>query len=440
MARSTMKKKVLAAAALAALVAAVYAPRLPRAFVHWDDDFLIVQNARLTLAPRDLAWMFGTFPARTYQPLGWLFYAALNAAFGVDATACHAALLALHALNAGLFVALLMALGCAPVAAWLAAAAWALHPLMVESAAWATEIPDVLATAFYLGSLLCYVAHARRPRERVFLRAALALFAASCLSRWKGVNLPVVLLLLDAYPIRRAYAWREKLPFFAVASASAAVNALAKAGLPSMDLLGPVRHPLAAAAAVMFYAGKLLVPAGLTPFYVVNAPGEPVALAALAAAAVTAGLFFLRRRIPAAFGAWLCYLTAILPACYASARGQVFAMDHYAYLSTLPLFYPLALALGRLKPKTAVLAAAPALALLAWLSFAQLSVWGGSRALWTHALKVDPSSCPALSNLGQELYDEGDRAAAFRFFERERAACPDNEVTRHHVELLERAR
>src|SRR5581483_7539728 len=147
----------------------------------------------------------------------------------------------LHAINAALCFALMERLlerarpqespRARTAMAMAGALFFSLHPLRVESVAWVTERRDVLSGLFFLLSLLAYVKSTAGPARRRWLLASLAAFAASLLSKAMGMTLPLVLLVLDAWPLRRfererpAAVLGEKLPFFALLLAGAGLSA-----------------------------------------------------------------------------------------------------------------------------------------------------------------------------------------------------------------------
>jgi hypothetical protein len=231
---------------------AVFLPALRNGFVNWDDYELLVDNPRYRgLGWEQVSWMFSTFHNGHYQPLSWMTFALDYLIWGMEPFGYHLTNLVLHATNTALvyFLALRLlslALSRPPsapdlglrMAAGFAALFFSIHPLRVESVAWVTERRDVLSGLFFLATLLCYLqgmtisndpSHQARWRNR-----ALIAYGLSLLSKASGVTLPVVLLALDVYPLRRLgggpgrwlgplarHVWWEKVPFFLLAAAAA---------------------------------------------------------------------------------------------------------------------------------------------------------------------------------------------------------------------------
>ncbi|MDD5657662.1 MAG: hypothetical protein PHF00_10470 [Elusimicrobia bacterium] len=429
---------VLAAAA----VLAAFAPILGNGFVNWDDYGLIVRNEAFRgVAPRTLAWMFSSLYYTTYQPLGWLLYDLVYLVQGARPFGFHLLSLLIHLGNAALVyrtVLRLLESGADPgpgprLSALLGALLWALHPLQVESVAWATELPDLLGTSFFLASFLAYLRADGRPRR---LALSLAFFIGSGLSRWKGFGLPLALVLADAACLGRLdrdprrwpqarfrRVWLEKLPFFLVAFAVALVNWRAKEAVGTLTWTLP-----GAARALAFYLGKLLAPVGLYPLYLLD--GHPDAVSwpwpacAAAVAAVTAALALVWRRWPGGLAVWLFFGACVLPTTAAYGGRFVCGQDHYLYLAGLgfPAAAAWVFAAGwRRWRREASLAAlvplAAGLAAACWygaLSRRQCFVWRDSVSLWSHALAVNPASPMAPSNLTGALVAAGRADEALR--------------------------
>ncbi|MBI2091316.1 MAG: hypothetical protein HYT78_21690, partial [Deltaproteobacteria bacterium] len=212
-----------------------------------DDYQTLVDNPRYRgLGWTQLSWMFTTFYMGHYQPLSWVTFSLDYLMWGMEPWGYHLTNLLLHAGNSLLFyfVAVrLLSLGLPQVAsqrdftlsvaAGFASLVFSIHPLRVESVPWATERRDVLSSLFLLWTVLCYLratAVSSAGRARIWCTvAAMAVFSLSLLSKASGIVLPVVLLVLDVYPLRRLggragwlgpetrRVWWEKAPFFLLA-------------------------------------------------------------------------------------------------------------------------------------------------------------------------------------------------------------------------------
>src|SRR6185503_4190614 len=207
------------------------------------------------------------------------------------------------------------------VGAAVAGLTFGVHPLRAESVAWITDRSDLLCAAFVLLAVLAYVraiegADALRWRPWGIL--ALLAMAAALLSKEIAVTLPAVLLVLDAYPLRRPIGWarrlREKLPFLVLAMA---------------------------AYSLWYFVATTVWPSGLAPFHELPPRVDPLALRflapALAVVVVTAGLVRLRRRWPAGLAAWVAYAALLLPVSGLAHSGSQLVAERYAYLPAVAL-------------------------------------------------------------------------------------------------------
>jgi hypothetical protein len=344
--------------AVAAVTVLVFSPVLGGTFLNWDDDRSLLTNQGFRgLDPTHLHWMFTTTLLGHYAPLTWLSFGVTYAVAGMAPAAYHAGNLLLHALNAALvylLAARLLALalptptsGARLAGATVAALAFAIHPLRAESVGWITDRGDVLCATFYLTAVVTYVRFALsddgggRRRWRI---ASLVAFGAALLSKEIAMTLPLSLLLLDAYPLRR---WSrgvrtlliEKVGYFGLAALGAALAVFARghgAGWTSYADHGVLVRAALAAYSLAFYPLKFVWPAGLSPLYELPAHVSPLEIRFIVAAAVvvavTGLLLMLRGRLPGALVAWLHAMIAVAPVSGLVHAGSQLVADRYSYL------------------------------------------------------------------------------------------------------------
>jgi Tfp pilus assembly protein PilF len=439
------------AAAIGLATAAVFAGVVQNGFVNWDDDLNFTDNPDYRgLSSAHLRWMLSTLHGGHYQPLVWLTFGLDHAVWGMEPAGYHATSLAVHVVNAVLVFALLRLLlrarpghtattGTA-LAAAAGALAFALHPLRVESVAWLSERHGLLAATFSLLAVIAYLrAHeARRADERRsgWLAASVTCFALSLLCKASAMTLPLVLLVLDAYPLgglsRGGPGWRrvltEKFPYVVLAAVAMAVSAVVVEQAPASRSLaehGPLQRLAQAAYGLTLYLGKSVLPLGLSPLYPLERNLDPsrarYVLSALAAVAITIVLTLLRRRWPAGLAGWTAYVLILLPLLGLVQRGPQIAADRYTYLASLPWIALLAAGLERLwgpeprptwRAATALGATAAVLGVLGALTIRQVAGWRDSLTLWEHAIRVDPANAMAYLNRGWARHLRGDRVAA----------------------------
>jgi tetratricopeptide (TPR) repeat protein len=441
---------------------AVFLPALENHFVDWDDYGFVVDNPHFRgFGAEQLKWMFTAYLLGHYQPLTWVSYAIDYQIWGVEsATGYHLTNNILHALNAVLFYFLALrllklALQVPPkgesnslyLSAALAALLFGVHPLRVESVAWVTERRDVLSVAFLLPCVLFYIRYALgKSRRWLWYAASLTFLVLSLLSKAWGITLPFMLLVLDAYPLRRfqrdvrsagappavVRLIAEKLPFFLVAACFAVWAAGAQAaGQLTMKSLADhsiLQRMAQAAYGLVFYIRKTLLPLGLSPLYEIPPKMNPLALRFVLCGVIALGgvavLFLLRKRWPAGLTLLACYVLPLAPVLGFVQSGQQLVADRYSYIACMALAVLAGAAWYRavqlLRPRwagsTAALAFAALvpLSVLGALTWRQNAVWHDTDSLWQHAVSVDSTNRLANYNLGVEFAKrkEGERAAA----------------------------
>src|SRR6059036_3300894 len=235
---------------------APFLPTLQNQFVSWDDDKNFLENPHYRgLSWTHLHWMWTTHLGH-YIPLTWMTLGLDYLLWGMNPVGYHLTSLLLHAANAVVFffvVRRLLAQALSSpsergyalaVSAGVAALVFAIHPLRVESVAWVTERRDVLSGLFYLLTILIYLrACEREERGRGWYWLSVAVFGCALLSKSMVLNLPVVLLILDVYPLRRLGGfvgwWSEparriyveKIPFVLLAAAASAIAVMAQSSV-----------------------------------------------------------------------------------------------------------------------------------------------------------------------------------------------------------------
>jgi protein O-mannosyl-transferase len=448
--------------AVAAVTVLVFSPVLGGTFLNWDDDRSLLANEGFRgLDPTHLHWMFTTTLLGHYAPLTWLSFGVTYAVAGMAPAAYHAGNLLLHALNAALvylLAARLLALalptatsGARLAGATVAALAFAIHPLRAESVGWITDRGDVLCATFYLTAVVTYLRFALSDDGggRRWRTASLVAFGGALLSKEIAMTLPLSLLLLDTYPLRR---WSrgvralliEKVGYFMLAALGAALAVFARghgAGWTSYADHGVLVRAALAAYSLAFYPLKFVWPAGLSPLYELPAHVSPLEIrfvvAAAVVVAVTGLLLMLRGRLPGALVAWLHAMIAVAPVSGLVHAGSQLVADRYSYLPGIG-FAVIAgggvawaldawrrghLAMG---PTAAVAAvAATALITLGALSWHHAWYWRDSVSLWRRAVAMDAACMLCRAKLGAALLAANAPAEAAPELQRAVELSPD---------------
>ncbi|MFT3914346.1 MAG: tetratricopeptide repeat protein [Anaeromyxobacteraceae bacterium] len=448
----------------AALAVAAFAPYLgvsSHDLVRFDDGCYLTDNPHVRggLGAESIAWAFTTLRCANWHPLTWLSYLADVSLLGGLRPGPMLLENALwHALAAALLFLALARLTRDPWPAALATALVALHPLRVESVAWISERKDVLSIALGAAALLLWARHVERPSAGRYAAVAAA-YAASLLAKPTLVTLPLALLLLDGWPLRRVAGWLpprdgdprqrtlaalalEKLPLLALAAASSAVTVLAQArgGAIASGADAPLAPRLATATvAAARYLGKTAWPADLAVFYPRPADGFgalAVAGSAAGLAAVTALAIAWRRRAPWLAVGWLWYLGTLVPVSGLVRVGDQAMADRYTYVPSIGLalaaaFAGFALAgarpgaLARHRPRGLAAGALAVLAALGVATVRQVSLWRDHETLFLHALEVTGPNAFAQASLASFYGAIGRPAEALRRAEEAVRIAPD---------------
>jgi tetratricopeptide (TPR) repeat protein len=407
-------------AALLALTAVAYLPLWENDFVNYDDPLYITENPRVMagLSGPGCRWAWTNSDAPYWLPLTWLslqcdahFFSARGPEGEVllSPAAFHGMNLAWHAAGALLLFAAWYRLTGARWRSFLVAALFAVHPMHVESVAWATERKDVLSGFFGALTLWAYVRYRESPGWLRYLGVAMA-FLLSLLSKPMLMTLPLVLLLLDYWPLGRwapgrgraalgRLAW-EKAPLFALATVCALVTIGARehngalASLAQVSLSARLGNALAAYGwylSATFWPTRLAV---LYPHPYQNWSAAQALAGAACLLSITALALWQARRRPWLLVGWLWFVGMLVPVIGLAQGGPQAWADRFSYWPHIGLFVAVAWGLGELADRVRVprraWAAAGALVLvaLAALTWAQLGHWRNSTALWERAVAV----------------------------------------------------
>src|SRR5205809_588958 len=453
---------------IALVTFAAFLPTLQNQFVTWDDGKNFLENAHYRgLGWTHIRWMWTTHLGH-YIPLTWMTLGLDYLLWGMNPVGYHLTSLLLHAANAVVFFfvvhrILTLALPrpsergrALAVSAGFAALVFAIHPLRVESVAWVTERRDVLSGLFYLSAILIYLwACEGGARGRGWYWGAVAVFVLALLSKSMVVNLPVVLLILDVYPLRRlggAIGWWseparriyiEKIPFVLLAAAASAIAVMAQSSVHAAASLAQLSLPgrlVVSAYGLGFYLWKMVVPVNLSPLYELHSTMDPVAppfiLSYALVLAITAIVLALRRPVPGLPAAWVAYVVVLLPVLGILQSGPQIAADRYTYLAGLGWASLAGAGLlstwRRWPPFVLTGLAVVLLSGLGTLTWNQVEVWHDSEKLWTHALAIDPKTSMAQFGLGRVRADQGKPAEAIEHYRQALHINPDDAVAHYN--------
>lgn len=408
--------RLLVGLVLAGAILAVYWRTVGFEFVNYDDRGFVRDNGwvRAGLTWQGFLWAFRTHNEANWHPLTWLSLMLDAQVGGSNPAIFHATNVLLHILGTlFLFLAFDHMTGSRWKSAFVAAV-FAVHPLHVESVAWVAERKDVLSTAFWFLTLLAYARRAQRPGFGADLAVA-ASFTLGLLAKPMLVTLPLVLLLIDYWPLKRFETWilvREKALLFLLSAVFSVITVASQ----RLSLVPLETHPLTirienAVMTYVAYLGRTFWPSGLAVFYPYpegTISLGAVALAALLLLAVTAAVLLEARRRPYLIVGWLWYVGTLVPVIGLVQVGLQASADRYMYVPLVGISIMVAWGFPD-RVRAAVSAAAGLIAVVALMAvaFVQTSYWRNSITLNERAVSVTRNNTVALHNLAEGLYQQG---------------------------------
>ena len=436
---------------LAAITLAAFAQTIRYDFVNFDDD-VYVYNApavQAGLTIKGIALAFTSPHARNWHPLTTISHMLDCQLYGLKAGGHHATNVVLHTVAALLLFRVLRQMTGAVWKSAIVAALFAIHPLHVESVAWVSERKDVLSAVFFLAMLNAYVHYARAPSIARYVVVAVLLMGG-LMSKPMLVSSPLILLLLDYWPLRRfeqpfstngkirtpgsghqtraiGHLFLEKIPLLVLSAASCVITFIlqkrATGAIPPLPFLWRMQN---AVATYVIYVWKTFWPTDLAVFY--PHPNDTLAIWEILVAiglllAMTIAAIVFRRKRPYLFTGWFWYVGMLLPVIGLVQVGEQGHADRYTYLSNVGLFLLVVwlvaevAAVSRFRSRVALAAAVVLIGALACGAFVQTSYWRNSETLWTHALAVTSNNDVAHNNLGYLCVDRGELDQAISHFE-----------------------
>ncbi|HEY7315369.1 MAG TPA: hypothetical protein VH643_38915 [Gemmataceae bacterium] len=430
-------------AGLLALTVVAYLPLWENDFVDYDDDVYITTNPQVTdgFSASGFRWAWTADRTPYPAPLTWLSLQLDAHCFGgqtpegkrvVPPAAVHGQNLFWHGASVLLLFGLLQRLTSRRGPSFLVAALFAVHPMHVESVAWAAERKDVLSCFFGLLTLAVYVRYVHKPGWPRYAVLAL-IYALSLLAKPMLMTLPCVLLLLDYWPLGRLPSLNqstvgrlilEKTPLILLSVASAIVTLEtrdAHGSLVGLDTVSFSSRLANALTAYGWYVSSTFFPLRLAALYPhLYQNWSP--LSALAGGAMLLSLTLLcwwqARRRPWLLVGWLWFVGTLVPVIGFAQGGRQAWADRFSYWPHIGLFLAVVWGLAELVERVRLPVLVPRLVgavVLGWLTFlthAQIASWRDSSALWEQALRVTQDNDFAHEHLAQYHHRRGQAAEA----------------------------
>ena len=440
--------------ALAASTAIVYWQVCNFEFINYDDNQYVYENRQVLsgLTADSMAWAFKAGHAGNWHPVTWLSLMLDAQLFGPHPRWFHLVNLLFHIANTLFLFAVLRKMTAALWPSVFVAAAFALHPMHVQSVAWIAERKDVLSTFFLMLSLPAYSVTQNRSALRLFL--SLAFFAFGLMAKPMLVTVPFILLVLDYWPLNRfdmanqknsaprqsfKLIIAEKLPFLALSIIFSIItfivqrNSGAVPDTAALPLQGRIANALLSCG---LYIGKLFWPANLAVIYPLNPKGTeilPIILSAVLLIGISLVVLYFARKLKFLFVGWFWFLIILLPVIGLVQTGPQAYADRYTYISYIGLFIMIAwgaseiIRVARSKRSVAVICISAIIGLTALgiCSYRQAEYWKNSIALFSHTRDATENNYIACSNLGDELRKAGNLSLAIESYKKSLQILPD---------------
>jgi len=448
-------RHLLVCALLVLITTIVYWQVIGFDLTNFDDNKYILENPAVLagLSNATVRWAMTANYQANWHPLTWMSLMVdtdvgklATRLFDVDlgnnnAGVYHFTNLLLHIANTILLYLLLYSLTGSRWRSLFVAALFAVHPLHVESVAWVTERKDVLSTFFWILTTLYYVKYVNRPSSKPYL-LMIAAYALGVMAKSMLVSLPLVLLLLDLWPLRRLdlsadratvkaslhSLVAEKMPLFIIAAISCALTVWAQRAGGAVGSFANYSLQVRAAnatVACISYVCKMVWPSNLAILY--PHPGNSLPVwevvgACLLLVAVTVAAIRGARVRPYVMVGWLWYLITLMPVIGLVQVGKQAMADRYTYVPLIGLFIIIAwavpdIAIARSKARAAVAAiAVVSIAALMVSAHHVTGYWKDSITLFSNAIGVTQGNSLAYNNLGSAYLDVGQPREAEQMF------------------------
>ena len=421
-------------AVLTILTLAVFASTIAFDFVSVDDPGYVIENPYLKTFPSTgfFRWAFTTGYAFNWHPLTWISHALDVWIYGFHAGGHHTTNLLFHLINTILLFEVLRRMTRAYWRSAIVAALFAIHPLHVESVAWIAERKDVMSAFLFMLTVAAYMNYVKRRNLHRYLMAA-ALLALGLMTKPMLVSLPIILLLLDYWPLGRITSsgtgqavWSqarhlalEKIPLMCVATVSCVVTFLVQrhgGAVMSFEYYSLGVRVKNAIVAYGLYLIKMIWPSRLAAFYPHKGDALPlweVLFVGVILAAITVFVLLQARRRPYLLVGWLWYVVALVPVIGIVQVGTQAMADRYTYLPFIGIFIALTWGMAetnaarRISNTVLAFGLCVLVGILAIAAGFQVQHWRNSDALFRHALRATVNNAFAHYNLGVDLIKRG---------------------------------
>lgn len=427
---------------VACITFVIYLPALQNGFVgYWDDKTLVSTQNIKSLDLQFWWWAINDVSTGLWYPMLWLSLAIDYAIWALNPMGYHFTNIILHTVNTFLIFILILQLlrhanytkdnlsKKAITVGTVTSLLFGIHPLHVESVAWVSERKDVLYAFFFLSSILAYLRYVSlSSRKFNYYIFCLIFFILALMSKPMAISLPIVLLILDFYPLKRLTARNmkpvliEKLPFILLSLMLSVITVWGhplKGGLQTLEIYTLSTRITLAIHAYVFYMTKILLPFNLAPLYPPPLRIDSFTFEYIwpfaAITVITVSSIQLIKRNRVFLATWLYYIVTLAPVIGVLQTGVQVVADRYTYLPSLGLFLLIGLgvssAFERCSKRTIQISTIVALSFVLFIlgvkTVKQIAIWHDPITLWFYEIKLFPNSYIAHNNRGAAYRDEG---------------------------------
>lgn len=422
---------------LCATILATYWQLINHEFINFDDNAYIYENSKVQagLTTEGIIWAFTSSDASNWHPITWTSHMIDVQFFGMHAGRHHLVNVLFHLINSLLLFLFLNGTTKKIWPSFFVSLLFALHPLHIESVAWAAERKDVLSTLFMLLTLIGYSKYIKRPNFKLYCIMSL-IFILGLMSKPMLVTLPFLLLLTDFWPLNRysqvvlpedkgsnptipeqrpaKFLIYEKIPLFILASLSCVITFLVQQQSGAIKTLQMMPIKLRIANAIVSYVEylyKLVWPVNLTILYPYpsSIPLWKIVASLAIIMAATMVVVKMRKKYPFLLVGWFWYLGTMVPVIGLVQVGVQAMADRYTYVPTIGIFIILSYGLaewGKINFRTGLAFGSTAVLCFASISWTQIGYWKNSATVFQHALDVTSNNYTAHNYLARDLAEK----------------------------------
>ncbi|MBF0464240.1 MAG: tetratricopeptide repeat protein [Nitrospirae bacterium] len=415
--------KLMPPIAILLSIAGIYFQVVHFDFINYDDPVYVTNNPLVLngLTTGGFIQAFKTMTNGYWSPLVDVSNMLAVSLFGLSAYGHHLINVVFHAASSIVLFYVMQGLFRTTGISLCTALAFATHPMHVESVVWISERKDVLYALFFFLSILLYLSYVKKPSVTKYSFTLIA-FIFSLMSKPMAVSLPLILLIIDIYPLERfkdrdskLSVIYEKIPFFFFSTAISVVTYLAQKSSGAIETAIPISLFTRlgnAMTSLIKYISKLFIPVNMSILYPydLNIAFWKVVVCLILATGITfTALYgFKKRKQPYIFTGWFFYLVTVSPVIGIVQSGAQSMADRYTYVSYVGLFIIIAFLVSELTERFAKYHVAAIFAVIAILffmsiSFRQVSYWRNSETILRHGISVTKNNYVLYNNLADTL-------------------------------------